>query len=187
MEQQNRELSITVENQNSTIIALQALDRFNDQELASRHCYGMYVWKLDSFTERLNDMIIEPSKMIYSPGFYTNPNGYKMCARINISSKNSHYLSIVLHVMKSDNDEALDWPFVGSILFILVHPDNSEKSIREKTLSQPGLEAFQKPLTRYNKRSFGYTEFVQINELKNFIRDNCLIFRIEINNRSDSM
>lgn len=133
-------------------------------------------------------MLAGPSTMFYSPGFYTEPSGYKICSRINLSKKDPSFLSVVLHMMQSDNDDALEWPFDGILIFTLVHPDDGSKSIREETTSQPDLEAFQKPQGELNKRSFGYTEFVSVHELNNFIRDDCLIFKIEVkaNGRSHS-
>jgi len=145
-----------------------------------RNCNGVYIWRLKSFQEKLTAMINDPLKMFYSPGFYTNLNGYKICARINISSKNSDYLSLLLHIMKSENDDALDWPFNGTMCFILVHPQDSKKNIREMTLSRPNLEAFRKPTCNLNKRSFGYMEFVRVCDISNFLQNDSLIFRIEV-------
>lgn len=151
-----------------------------EQELSSNNRHGIFIWKINSFEEKLKEMRSMPLKMFYSPEFYTHPNGYKICARVNISSKNSEFLSIVIHMMQSDNNDFLDWPFEGTISFILVHPLDSKKSIREETCTKPNLEAFKKPTEELNKRSFGYTEFVPINELSNFFHNNSLVFRIEI-------
>lgn len=169
LEQENRELSITVSNQKNQLATM-----------CLRNCNGVYIWRLKSFQEKLTAMINDPLKMFYSPGFYTSPNGYKICARINISSKDSDYLSLLLHIMKSENDDALDWPFNGTMCFILVHPQDSEKNIREMTSSRPDLEAFRKPTCELNKRSFGYTEFVRVCDISNFLQNDSLIFRIEV-------
>ncbi|KAG7204957.1 hypothetical protein KM043_005343 [Ampulex compressa] len=116
LEQQNRELTITVSNQKNQITTLQTSLRFNQEEMFLRNCNGTYIWKLSSFHEKLTSMMNDPLKMFYSPGFYTGSNGYKICARINISSKDSEFLSLLLHIMKSENDDALDWPFSGLLL-----------------------------------------------------------------------
>lgn len=180
LEQQNRELSITVSNQKNQLTALQTSIRFTEEEMLLRNCNGVYIWRLSSFQEKLTSMLNDPLKMFYSPGFYTCPNGYKICARINISSKDPEFLSLLLHIMKSENDDVLDWPFNGVMYFILIHPHNSEKDIREKTCSRPDLEAFRKPICELNKRSFGYVEFVRIRDIPDFLRKDTLTFRIEV-------
>lgn len=180
LEQENRELSITVSNQKNQLTALQTSVCFNQEEMCLRNCNGVYIWRLKSFQEKLTTMINDPLKMFYSPGFYTGLNGYKICARINISSRDSDYLSLLLHIMKSENDDALDWPFNGTMCFILVHPRDSEKNIREITSSRPDLEAFRRPTCELNKRSFGYTEFVRVRDIIDFLRQDTLVFRIEV-------
>lgn len=180
LEQQNRELTICVSNQKNQLTTLQTALRYSQEEGCLRNCNGVYIWRLKNFQEELQSMMSEPLKMLYSPGFYTGPNGYRICARINISSKDPEYLSLLLHMMKSENDDALDWPFNGIMNFILVHPYNSEKDIREITSSRPNLEAFKRPTCELNKRSFGYTEFVRLHDLPDFLHNNTLIFRIEV-------
>lgn len=180
LEQENRELSIMVSNQRKQLTALQTSVCFNREEMYLQNCNGIYIWRLKSFQEKLTAMISDPLKMFYSPGFYTGSNGYKICARINISSRDSDYLSVLLHIMKSENDDALDWPFNGTMQFILVHPRDSEKNIREVTSSRPDLEAFRRPTHELNKRSFGYTEFVRICDIMDFLQRDDLIFRIEV-------
>ncbi|XP_043266903.1 TNF receptor-associated factor 6 isoform X2 [Venturia canescens] len=180
LEQQNRELASTLANQQTKYDALQTTLRFLQEETILRNCNGVYIWRLDCFSQKLEEMTSDPLRMFYSPGFYTSSMGYKICARINISSKDSDFLSLLLHIMKSENDDVLDWPFDGTISFELIHPHCPEKSIREKTSSRPDLEAFKKPVCDLNKRSFGYTEFARIHELKDFLQDNCLLFRIEV-------
>ncbi|XP_015596117.1 TNF receptor-associated factor 6 [Cephus cinctus] len=180
LEQQNRELNIMLSNQRNQLTTMQTSIRFNNEEMNLKHCNGLYIWRLASFADKLETMRSDPLKMFYSPGFYTSPNGYKICARINISSKNPHFLSLLVHLMHSKNDDALDWPFNGLISFVLVHASDSERNIRETAASKPELEAFRKPTSELNKRSFGYTEFVAVRDLDDFLQDDSLIFRIEV-------
>lgn len=180
LEQENKELSISISNYKTQLTTLQTSLRFSQEEMSLRSCNGVYIWRLHCFHEKLETMMNDSLKMFYSPGFYTSPNGYKICARINISSKDPESLSLLLHIMKSENDDGLDWPFNGTMYFVLVHPDNREKDIREITSSRPDLEAFRKPICELNKRSFGYTEFVRIRDLSDFLENDCLIFRIEV-------
>lgn len=183
LEQQNREYSIAIRNQRKQLTSLQTAMQVQHEEVTLRNCNGLYVWRLPDFREKLAAMREDPLKMYYSPGFYTSSNGYKLCARLNVSSKDPQFLSLLLHMMRSECDDALDWPFDGTMHFALLHPHDSEKDIREVTASVPDLEAFRKPSCELNKRSFGYTEFVRLSDVVEFLRDDELLFRIEVRPR----
>lgn len=166
LEQKNRELTFALENLQSSII--------------ERTCNGSYIWKLESFNQKLNNMASNRMNMFFSPSFYTSPMGYKVCARINVSHNNSEFLSLVLHLVKSENDDTLDWPFEGWISFLLIHPDDSRKNILETARTQANLEAFKKPVYNINRRSYGFTEFILIKYLETFVKNDTLIIRIDV-------
>ena len=50
----------------------------------------------------------------FSPPFYTNPNGYKMCLKVAANGwaegKGTH-ISVYVHTMRGEFDEQLKWPF----------------------------------------------------------------------------
>lgn len=166
LEQKNRELTFALENLQSSII--------------ERTCNGSYIWKLESFQEKLNNMAANRMNMFFSPSFYTNAMGYKVCARVNVSHNNSDFLSLVLHLVKSENDDTLDWPFEGWISFLLIHPDDSRKNILETAKTQLNLEAFKKPVYNINRRSYGFTEFVPVKYLETFVKNDTVVIRIDV-------
>ena len=118
--------------------------------------------------------------MYFSPSFYTNVTGYKVCARVNVSHNNSDFLSIVLHLLQCENDDTLDWPFEGWISFLLVHPEDPSKNILETAQADPNLQAFKKPVYNINRRSYGFTEFVTIKSLEEFIKNDTIVIRIDV-------
>lgn len=73
LEQKNHEQGIIISNMSQQIAA------FNSEinELKLRNCNGSYIWTLTDFKSKLECMFTDNKKMYYSPGFYTNPNGYK--------------------------------------------------------------------------------------------------------------
>ena len=49
------------------------------QDLALRHCGGVYLWTVSQISSKLSAMQDNPTKcMFFSPGFYTSPNGYRL-------------------------------------------------------------------------------------------------------------
>ena len=59
----------------------------------------------------------------YSPPFYTHPRGYKMCVSVNPNGssrcKGTH-LSVSVHLMRGEFDDALRWPFRGKVAILLL-------------------------------------------------------------------
>ena len=57
----------------------------------------------------------------YSPPFYTHPQGYKLCLRVDPHSSSSDCIVIGVHLMLGEFDHVLKWPFEGSIAFEIVN------------------------------------------------------------------
>ena len=45
-------------------------------------CDGIYLWKIENLAKCHQDDISGASTVMYSPGFYTSPHGYKLCLRM---------------------------------------------------------------------------------------------------------
>lgn len=129
---------------------------------------GILVWQIDEFQKKVHAMQSTPTTMYYSPDFYTDPNGYRFCGRISISSKSKakDTLSFHVHMMQSENDFHLDWPFRGCIQIFMIHAD-SKQTIRDKFMTTEKSTAFQRPTSEISAHSFGFTEYASINNVIN--------------------
>lgn len=87
-----------------------------------RYSYGVIVWELHQFRSKMDLMLDDPNFRFYSNATYTSPHGYKFCARMNIPPKSRECFSLHVHMMQSENDFHLDWPFQGRIKISMVHP-----------------------------------------------------------------
>ena len=62
------------------------------------------------------------NKVWYSPPFYTHPQGYKMCLRVDANGsgggKGTH-VSVFAHLMRGEFDDHLKWPFQGHVVIQL--------------------------------------------------------------------
>ena len=64
----------------------------------------------------------QSKNQFYSPPFYTHQHGYKMCLRVVANgegSGNDTHISVYAQILADDNDDQLQWPFDGDILFEL--------------------------------------------------------------------
>lgn len=114
-----------------------------------RCCNGLYYWKIRDYSRLRRSasagelpvlhrcvyneclrqnyfcIVLEfTSNNNYSPGFYTSPQGYRICIRVNldgVESAQGTHLSLFVHLMKGENDELLNWPFAGVITLTVVN------------------------------------------------------------------
>lgn len=184
LEQKTREQELQLVNAKTKINDMVAEKEQFMAVLPLRICNGSHIWNVPNIREQLHLMYKDPSKMLYSEGFYTSYHGYKFCARLNVSPNNSSYISLLVHLMKSENDDILPWPFKGRIAFTLIHPSVPEHCLSEVMCTKPGLKAFEKPNSSISPRAFGYTEFTLIDDIvkKGYISESgSLIIKIDIN------
>jgi len=167
LEQQTREQAIKIEN-------LQSMEK--------RH-YGTLVWKIEDFKRKVELMQNNSNMMFYSTDAYTSPDGYKFCARISLSHKMRDYLSLHVHLMKSENDYHLSWPFIGRIKISMVNIKNAALSQNDCIMSKPEILAFHRPNEDISCRGFGFTEYALISDVikRGFIENDCLVIKIQMN------
>ena len=75
-------------------------------------------------------------EVVYSPSFYTHPDGYRMCIRVDPNGdgdgKGTH-VSVFIYLMKGQFDDHLKWPFRGEITIQIVNQDGDHDHV-EKTI-----------------------------------------------------
>ncbi|XP_045479179.1 TNF receptor-associated factor 6 [Harmonia axyridis] len=176
-EQKSREQDIIIANLSEQIQS----QTLTLSKMSLRNCNGCYLWYFSDFKQKLGAMRNDNRIMHYSPGFYTSLNGYRLCIRLNISPNSSNSIAILIHMMKTEHDNTLDWPFSGRLTITFIHPIDASRNIKETMMTRPNLEAFQRPIQDMNPKGFGYTEFTTIDELlsQGFIEKNQLIIKVQ--------
>lgn len=104
LEQQNREKDAQIEK-----LSQEMKKTCLANDIQARYSGGVLVWQITDFTSKIKAMRADPNKMYYSSDTFTSPNGYRYCARINISPKMKDFIGLHVHLMRSDNDFHLDW------------------------------------------------------------------------------
>ena len=121
----------------------------------------------------------------WSPPFYTQPRGYKMCLKVfpngNRSGENTH-ISVYVNVLKGEYDDQLPWPFRGDFTIRLLR-NNSETWYYEKVVSftervSPRVSG---RVVKGDKliQGFGVDQFISQDALSlGYVQDNSLRFRV---------
>ena len=104
----------------------------------------------------------------YGPSFYTCQNGYKMCLKVyangDSDGKNTH-ISVYVQLMAGDNDDQLQWPFVGDIEFMLLNW-REDKGHHKKTLSINASSGFVRVIQGDYGKTWGKSQFVLHSSLR---------------------
>ena len=143
-----------------------------------------YTWKIANFTRKLaqaksnndcGDLESEP---------FFSSHGYKMKVSANLNEGpygNTGYMGIYLHLMKSDRDGSLPWPFAKRYTFLLVDQQDDlrqRQDIRETYVPQ-GETNFSRPQQQENVGR-GYIRFVKHSTLRTrqYIRDHAVFIKV---------
>ena len=126
---------------------------------------------------------------IHSPPFYTSPDGYKMCVRVDANGvgdgKGTH-VSVFPSLMKGDNDDSLTWPFTGTAAFELLN-QLEDKNHHKKTTIFLDDEYSTRVVNGEKRDGRGYTKFISHNDIdfqsdKNcqYLKNDTLVIRVDV-------
>ena len=155
-------------------------------------CRGNYTWKIESFSQLLQDASNGEIRSLESPPIYTSfPSGYKFFMRIfpkGVDGGDGRHIGLFVGMMQGDLDNRLEWPFGGQISLSLL--DQSHDAHRfcndvSGTFTANGnLGAFQEPTAagRYTTL-YGYEEFAPIDMVctPQYSKGDAVMIKIEIN------
>ncbi|CAF3030963.1 unnamed protein product [Rotaria sp. Silwood2] len=141
-------------------LALQ--ENINDFQYVSYD--GTFVWKITNFQERMIDAQSERQISIYSPPFYSSPNGYKMRALLYLNGDGNArrtHMSLFFVLMQSEYDAILKFPFNYKVTFCLYDQTPARRHIIDSF--RPGIKSnsFQRPRSNMNIGS-GIPNFIPL-------------------------
>ncbi|CAF3988198.1 unnamed protein product [Rotaria sp. Silwood1] len=120
---------------------------------------------------------------IYSPAFYSSPNGYKMCVRLYLNGDgNAHgtHVSIFFVLMRGEYDAILKFPFHFKVMFCLYAQNNQQNHIIDSFTPDTKSNSFQRPRSDMNIAS-GIPKFVLLTTLQNdensYIHNNTMFIK----------
>ena len=153
---------------------------FHIQASLSSTYNGVFLWRIPEVARRKRDAIEEKITSIYSPPFYTDQTGYKMCVRVYLNGDGMGYkthLSIYFVLMKGEFDSLLQWPFEHKVSFILVDQTH-RKHIVQAFKPTVGSDSFCQPVMDMNVAS-GCPQFAKLAVLedKNYVKDDAMFIK----------
>ncbi|KAM7315772.1 hypothetical protein ISCGN_005555 [Ixodes scapularis] len=157
-----------------------------------------YLWELKDVLAKVNLLMNGGFSKVESPLFYTGNQGYAM--RISVvlnrvttplqtlaSNDDQSVLGIYFTLWKGKHDSVLAWPFPHAISLALVDPSNSGRDLAktvDPTNARCPPEAFHRPKGTRNEQACGYSAFLAVDRLKDYMRDGSVIIRATVDMRS---
>uniref|UniRef100_A0A8C5QNV2 TNF receptor-associated factor n=1 Tax=Leptobrachium leishanense TaxID=445787 RepID=A0A8C5QNV2_9ANUR len=142
---------------------------------------GIFIWKISDFSKKRQDAILGRCPAMFSPPFYTNKYGYKMCLRVYLNGDGTGrgtHISLFFVVMKGPNDALLRWPFNQKVTLMLLDQNNREHMI---DAFRPDItsSSFQRPVSEMNIAS-GCPLFCPLSKLEgknSYIREDNIFIK----------
>ena len=159
-------------------------ERLINQEKTSFN--GCLLWRIANVHERMQEAKSGRQTSFYSPPFYTNRDGYKMCARIYLngdgSGRNTH-LSLFFVILRGEYDALLTWPFRQKVTFTLLDQSESNEHVVDAFRPDTNSSSFKKPISEMNIAS-GLPIFCPLGKLmsndREYIKDNIMFIKIKV-------
>ena len=118
--------------------------------------------------------------------FYTSPHGYKLKMEVCLNQTKEQFkdhLGMYIHVMKSDHDAILSWPFKKKCTFTLIDQQDNEveRTNIVTTITPEGEDNFKRPNKKANKGR-GFPDFVSHATLRTrkYIKDDTVFITVSI-------
>jgi hypothetical protein len=152
---------------------------------------GCLLWRITNVYERIQEAKSGRQTSFYSPPFYTDKYGYKMCAKIYLngdgSGRNTH-LSLFFVILRGEYDALLTWPFRQKVTFALLDQSESKEHVVDACRPDPNSSSFKRPISEMNIAS-GLPVFFYLVTLnsshREFIKDNTMFIKIKVQNISN--
>ncbi len=183
IQQLNQNVQMLQESVTQQTIVVDEL-RLRQDILDVRTTNGTFVWKIPDIRRRYREAIDRRTVSIYSPPYFTSPQGYRICTRVYLNGdgigKGTH-ISVFFVLMKSEHDNLLAWPFKQSVRFTLINQVNKTASITEAFAPDLSSPSFQQPESEMNIAS-GFPKFAKQSVLQdeNFTKGNTIYIKAEV-------
>ena len=137
-----------------------------------------FVFKVSGYCEKKTK-----GEIFYSQAFYTHPDGYKMCVRVDFSRDGDirgNHLSVFILILQGQNDVKLRWPFQGSVKYELLNQledDNHHTKVSRFTDTDKLDIANMKGYPSFLPHALLLHNFIKKTE---YLRDDTLYFRVSV-------
>ena len=117
-----------------------------------------FTFRMTDFSKHKQDNV-----RFYSPGFYTSPNGYKLCICVDGNGCGvgmDNHVSVFAYLMRGDNDDSLTWPFTGTVKIELLNQLKDKNHYNGDAISFMDSDFGQRVVNGDRGLGYGWQEFI---------------------------
>uniref|UniRef100_A0A5K4F9L5 TNF receptor-associated factor n=2 Tax=Schistosoma mansoni TaxID=6183 RepID=A0A5K4F9L5_SCHMA len=161
-------------------------------ETPLEQCLGApFLWKIDSYSEKLNNAKSGKQTALFSSPFYTHRYGYRMALSVSLygnGDARGKYMSVYACLFRGDHDSLLQWPFSHQLTFTLID-QNPEINARQPIVYtiNPSItgdynQFFGRPTNERNS-CFGAPRFIKLElmEMSTYILNDEIYLKVTMN------
>ncbi|CAH8436509.1 unnamed protein product [Schistosoma mattheei] len=188
-----QQMSLLVETQTKSYAEIRnSLESQIKRVTALEQCFGApFLWKIDSYAEKLNNAKSGKQTALFSSPFYTHRYGYRMALSVSLygnGDARGKYMSVYVCLFRGDHDSLLQWPFSHQLTFTLID-QNPEINARKPIVYtiNPSLtgdynQFLGKPMNERNS-CFGAPRFVKLElmEMSTYILNDEIYLKVTMN------
>ncbi|CAH1787166.1 unnamed protein product [Owenia fusiformis] len=158
--------------------------KFKELELTSYD--GTLTWCIDDFNKKRKDAMSGMAASFYSPPFYSERHGYKMCLRIYLNGdglgKKTH-VSLYFVLLKGPYDGIQKWPFQHKVTFIMIDQGPTGAHLIDAFRPDATSASFKRPTTAMNVAS-GCPLFCALSQIDNkdfaYYKNDTMYIRVRV-------
>ncbi|CAF3177712.1 unnamed protein product [Rotaria sp. Silwood2] len=144
---------------------------------------GKLMWKITNVQQKIAEAQCERQVSVYSPVFYSSPNGYKMRLRLYLAGDGNArrtHMSLFFVLMRGEYDAILEFPFNFKVIFCLIDQTSQQRHIIDSFRPDVKSSSFQRPRSDMNIAS-GIPKFVPLTMIQQddnpYVRDDTMFIK----------
>ena len=155
-----------------------------------QNCGGKYTWKIEHFSQHIQDAFNGIITSHGSPLIYTGLQEYKFFMRIfpkGVNGGDQRHIGLFVGMMQGEYDTILEWPFCGRIVLTIKDQTGDVNGFRHDIngtfMAKRNVGAFQRPTAAGPYSTlYGYAEFAPIALVcsPQYLKDDNVMIKIEI-------
>lgn len=151
---------------------------------------GSLLWKIKNFNKHMQNAVDKTELSIYSKAFFTSRYGYKIRAQLflnGLGNQTGEHMGIYFHILPSEHDDILAWPFNHKITFSLIEQCGEQHNVTFTLAPTETEECYKRPADKMSDGK-GYNKFISLDTLTkgNYIKNDTIFIKIRVHSKCSS-